>query len=591
MRFATHTMLAALLGAGVFAAPAIAEEPDLATGCNASASVDAIVLSPEIPCDFAGDGTYGPKDGMQLARFAWNTFVAMNWPARDPFTAPYDRGEPDVNASFGDDKVAVVWDTWREKRELFAIREIAPGQFSQIEPPAFNDGTPPSVTGPNPQIAACPSVTHPPSGHVTALQANKVENYLDETDEIGLAVLWRNDTDYPTKDSIVRYQVKFDENHYEYVRSNNLWDPAILSGAINEQITSGNGVGVVLPQGDNETATRGSILVKTGWMKLTPEEVSAGNYYTQTAIYYNDLGGGAVCYDYADYGLIGIHVIRATDSFPYFFFSTFEHKDNYPNVFSYGNTNGAAASGQSSPYSSTLQNPFGVEYKNPKNPAPNASDASSQGYPATRLVAETDSIAAANAEAASLMTGTVWENYRLVGLQYMPTDKPGDTPASYFSEGGPATVADPTAKGYAPNYYPDQEYYLANPVVETSQRFQFFESKFASTNAANIAAYLNNDPHSAQPAGSSAIAPSINMGGCMGCHGNTQETHFSFTLSGAVQTNAAGLYEPATISGYSADALGDVCEELSLELNASATSCIVKGSVGDAVPMLKEASK
>jgi hypothetical protein len=42
------------------------------------------------------------------------------------------------------------------------------------------------------------------------------------------------------------------------------------------------------------------------------------------------------------------------------------------------------------------------------------------------------------------------------------------------------------------------------------------------------------------------------------------------------------LYEPATISGYSADALDTVCAELSLELSASATACIEPGTVGGA---------
>ncbi|MDG1825553.1 MAG: hypothetical protein P8H62_04710 [Henriciella sp.] len=583
MKYPVHVIAACLMSAGFLVFTATAEEIDPAADCTATASVDEITLSPDIPCDFAGDGTYGPKDGTQLARFAWNTFIAMNWPADDPFFPPYERGAASKDASFGKAGAPVVWDTWREKRELFAIRQTAPGVYNMIEPPAFNDGSPPQTTGPNPQIAACPQVTHPAKGFVTTLQNNKVENYLDETDEIGLAVLWRNDTTYPTEDSIIRYQVKFDENHYSYVRDNGFWDPSVLSGAINSEISSGNGVGVVLPQGDNETAQMGSILVKTGWMKLDEEEVSEGKYYAQTAIFYNDTGDGGVCYDYGEYGLIGMHIIRSTKSFPYFFFSTFEHKENYPNVFTYGNTNGAANPGQASPYSSTLPNPFGVDYKNPTDPAPNHTDKTSPGYPATRLVAETDSISAANAEAASLLTGTFWENYRLVGVQYMPIDKPGDTPGNYFADGAPATVADPAGKGYAPNYYPDQEYYLANPVVETSQRFQFFEGGFSEAAKKNIISYLNNDPHASLPDGAPTPTASIDMGGCMGCHGNTQETHFSFTLSGAIQQDSqTGLYEPATISGYSADALDTVCAELSLELSASATACIEPGTVGGA---------
>jgi hypothetical protein len=544
--------------------------------------VDSIVLSSSIPCDYT-DGR--AKDPTSLARFAWNTFIAMNWPAVDPFQAPYNRGVPDVSKSIGGDATAVVWDTWREKRELFLVEEYkkpnAPEKvaYKFVEPPTFNDGTPPSPTGPvNPisptgltaSLNMCPTVTEIPNKFVTALQTNKVENYLDETDEIGLAVLWRGDltmpgntallaSEVPMPDdrNLVRYQVKFGPTHYTHVRDQNLWDTTTLNNLITKEKSSGNGIGVELPSGDNTTKNTGSILVKTAWMKLSSVQQSGGAYYTQTALYYRKING-QVCFEYDEFALIAIHVIRKTDAFPYFFFSTFQHKENYPGKFVYANTNGPA--NNPNLVSSTLKNPFGITYKDPANPTPATTTKPivSDPYHATRLIKELPSVATANAEAAGKLAGTVWANYELVGFQYRPVDKPSGTPGSYYAEGSPPTTTSSSGKGYYPNYYSDQEYYLANPVVETNQRFQFFEGGFGAANVKNIALYPS-EVSPVLPGDGMGFPKTVDMGGCMGCHGNAQTTDFSFTLNNATFTP----------TGFSTGTIEEVCGEIGLAYNGS----------------------
>ena len=534
--------------------------------CASDVSVNSITVSSKIPCDYPDMASL---EGTSLARFAWNTFIAMNWPAEDPFDAPYNRGVPDTSKAFGAEAAAVVWDTWREKRELFQIVESVKSTtgYKFAEPPAFNDGQPPSSSGPNPAIPMCSTVTEVPQRFVTALQSNKIENYLDETDEIGLAVLWRDELSVsnntgvlaagipmPDDDNLVRYQVKFGPSHYSYVRDKNFWDPTVLNAAIKIERDQGNGIGVELPSGDNATHATGSILVKTAWMKLTSLELTGGDYYTQTALYYRKLDG-KVCYDYDEFALIAIHVIRKTDKFPYFFFSTFQHTANYPGKFVYANTQGKARN--QTDFSSTLKNPFGITYKNPADPTPNpANPTVSDPYHANRLIKALPGVVTANSEAATALAGTVWANYELVGFQYRPVDKPADTPGTYYTMGSPPTSGSPTGEGYYPNYYTDQEYYLANPVVETNQRFQFFEGGFGVTGTNNIAVY----PSAVTPilpGSGNAIAPSIDMGGCMGCHGNTQSTDFSFTLGNATA-------EP---KGFAAGTIEDVCAEIGLAYN------------------------
>lgn len=53
--------------------------------------------------------------------FAWNSFVAANWPALDPGSNHNQRGFPDTTKSFvgASSSAELVWETWKEKREIF----------------------------------------------------------------------------------------------------------------------------------------------------------------------------------------------------------------------------------------------------------------------------------------------------------------------------------------------------------------------------------------------------------------------------------------------------------------------------------------
>ncbi len=541
----TRISLSAISTAAASTLLAGAAQAQAPSTCIANQTTGSVVIADQIPCDYKDGDALGAAG---LSNFAWNTFIAMNWPAEDPFAAPYDRGVPDANSKIGapgqpgEDTPIVVWDSWREKRELFVIRDNA-GSYMYVAPQPFNDGQPPSTTGPNPQIAACTGAAPPPAGHITALQTNKVENYLDETDEIGLAILWAGtDTAELTEETLVRYQVKFNYEHYEDIRTKQWWNPSTLTAAIGAEQTSGNGAGVVLTSGSNAAGTPGAILTKSAWKLLDQSEIDGGTYYTQSSIFY-ETENGEPCYGYGTFGLVGLHIIRKTDHFPYLFFSTFEHNGNYPGAFTYANTNAQGPSAGT--FAASQTNPFGIAYRNPADPAPNPSVMLTPGYPATRLLKKLPEVDAANASVAAMLSGTVWANYSLVGFQSMPTDPPADyMTGGYYQQGGPAGSGG--NDGYFPPYFADQDYYLANAVIETSQRFQFFTGSFSAATDNNIIMYPNNDPNG-NAGGKQDF--SINMGGCMGCHGRGQATGFSFTLGGAKA-------EPKT---FSAETLSDKC--------------------------------
>lgn len=478
----------------------------------------------QIPCDYHGTVS---REG--LYRFAWNTFFAINWPAEAQTNSGSTRGEVDTNARYGAVGETPVWDTWRGKRELFRISidknktlswdTSSPGQFRAY----------PLSADPNPDIQACPGVLE--TAGLGIMNSSKIDNYNDETDEIGLAVLWQIETpdsasgsapSLPNDSNLVRYQVKFNQNHWDYVVDRGIYATDPLNKLIMDTTESKLG-GVSFPASSNESKQTGSILTKSAWKMLSAKTPSLDNYYTVDAYYYKSLGDNEVCYQTAKFGLIALHVIRKTEKFNTFFFSTFEHKENYPGAFYYANTVAG------SPPSSILPSGYNITYENPESPVtgiPNDQAA----YQATRLVPPSDALITVNREADGVNENTIWSNYRLVGVQYKPVD-------------GKNGSIDPDT---------NQDFFLANPVVETNQRFQYFDGKFTAANVNNVAV----TPRESKDG-------TVNMGGCMGCHGAGAQlsgTDFSFTLGNVTAA-------PMEIA---AETLADKCGELNSTLQDEA---------------------
>ena len=88
------------------------------------------------------DGQAGPAeagDALTLAlagaaNFAWNEFIALNWPAVTQNGQPRTRDMPDTTAHFGDPshQGPLVWHTYRNKVEIFPGTGNPP-EFGQHE--------------------------------------------------------------------------------------------------------------------------------------------------------------------------------------------------------------------------------------------------------------------------------------------------------------------------------------------------------------------------------------------------------------------------------------------------------------------------
>jgi hypothetical protein len=183
-------------------------------------------------------------------------------------------------------------------------------------------------------------------------------------------------------------------------------------------------------------------------------------------------------YNNAVWGLVALHIIHKTKSFPAFVFATFEQVDNYND----------SATPPNNPNSENLAYDNTTAYAFPNQPVTRVHTIPSQ------ITSTNDSF---HAVFKAGNPNTIWQYYKLIGVQATPVDGP------------PAANASADALSY---------YYLANIVVETNilpqqppalnQGLQNFFGDGYGDNTQNV--FLNGK--------------GFNMGGCQGCHGFAGES-------------------------------------------------------------------
>jgi hypothetical protein len=436
-------------------------------------------ISSDVPHDVAAGSS---ADIQTLAVFAWNEFIALNWVAMEPATTGV-RGRPDVTADFLSIKPdsdgnypLLVWQTYLHKNEVFPASGTAPATFDSKGPTYDYSG----------QVN--------PASETTSFG---LFNNLDEASEIGLATMYSHfgvGTGFR-----VLYEAKVNRALFDYLNgptlSNSMrpaadaftncpgFDCAALFAAKTATtndfpqfggICSTNPSIVSLPCGDANVAGddgEGAIEIKAAWRQLTPTELSSGRFYTRTVIYYTG-GSGIPVYNNAVFGLVALHIIHKTRSFPTFVFATWEQVDNYDDA--------------------TNQNTQDLAALN--IPPPTASPPVTRNHLIHSQIQPINDAVHATFTAAD--PTTVWQYYKLIGVQAMPVAGP---PMQPTDPSPPPLETDPLSY-----------YFLANIMVETNQTLQNF---FGTLDGNNMAAkkqnvYLNG-----------AIGSPFQMGGCQGCHG------------------------------------------------------------------------
>jgi len=281
------------------------------------------------------------------------------------------------------------------------------------------------------------------------------------------------------------------------------------------------------------------VQVKAAWLRLHPEEIAQGTFHTTEAIFYrspdpNNLD--ELCYEVDTFGLLGLHVIQRVHSASFdrrnpglfapggtFVFATWEHTSlpaqGQPSGYYYANY--FAFPG---PVTFAFTYPFTTDV----TPFPNFAKATNGAIPVVREMPyplQTTS-KVNDAVHAQLAADSIWQNYRLIGTQFLPVGSDEDSMAY------------------------NQPYYLANLLVETNdglQKFQGLPPGVSVVSQGTTGLRGNLTPYYTQKVelrGTAALFERdydnvvfnrelrnpVNMGGCMGCHGVAQLKGFNFSF-------------------------------------------------------------
>ena len=451
-----------------------------------------------------------PASQTQLATFAWQHFVALNWASS--YASNGKRGTPDGSTTFfGQPGSAqpqmTVWQSYRHKNELFP-NDVAPAtgvpNKSFDTAPAYVYG---NVTG------ACTSGDTNPN----------VFTNLDENSQLGLDYMFAQPPGASDKIQIL-FQAKVNRANYDYIVTNQLFTTQNQSkyqvlnkgnlatyGAICQQsqpqncaqvVSSSPTAGYCLPCGG--AGSEGTIHVKAAWRVLTDAEAKSGRFFVAPVVFYQPRTGTNVCYSNGagqTWGLVGLHIIHKTVDFPAYVFATWEQVDNPASNLKFVNT----------------------EYGGPAATVGQVQDwqrVANQGstLPSADVQTVNGCVQAAIKQANA---SSVWQYYQLVGVQ--------GTPVDYAN---------------AASDLPD--FFLANNTIESNAFFQ----SFVGNKAAYYAPGSTTGPPDFTPLGTgpagTTLGPnltyqgkSFDMGGCQGCHGNAQQGGADMSFLGAGGANSA----------------------------------------------------
>ncbi|SHJ41317.1 hypothetical protein SAMN04488028_10130 [Reichenbachiella agariperforans] len=498
-----------------------------------------ITVSSALPADLPSGAANASLS--EAAEFAWNEFIALNWPAVPQSGLANTRDTPDTTKLFGDQSEPLVWHTYRSKVEIYPWNSHYPnGSFIQGDSLVFD-------------YDALPAYFYKDSIPPCAEASNQTALVnLDETSQISLNFMFAgiNPAEATATNSspqLIRFLAKGNRSHFDYVTSKGYFNHGGSYYDDVQRYSNAIANDKVVPEDSIVSFPSGTIMVKAAWRLLTAKD-TLSQYHTTKVRYYEKKGEDACYYEDTQWGLVALHIIHKTPTAPYFTFATFEQKDNLlttdgkpiedaegkvinPSGFDTPTTPEVKhTDSPSTGTTTTVNGPFCDDnddrlfYLNTANGLPSSGN-SQQGIcvnsryhdiPETIIAANTSAHQAiASYDAANGISNSPWRHYKLVNIQYQPFD----------------TTAIDTANK------PAATYYQANIVVETNYTLQKFGGRqIANGNEAGQTSNYGPDGQPFYnvhlPAGTQYTQ--FNMGGCMGCHGNAQVAgaDFSFILRG-----------------------------------------------------------
>ena len=274
-----------------------------------AAPSSAVVFSPITstpPADIPG----GAKNAslQAAAIFAWQEFIALNWPAKAGV-----RDTPDMAQKFGAaTSQPLVWHTFRSKNEIFPGGNSAslpphgytsggaPNNYGYNDPPQYVYNA--AAVGNNGQVQACalqPPVTSPAWIN------------LDEVTQIGLDSMFAGGVpagSIPVNSNpqLIQFLAKANLSEYAYVAQHSYWystngSPRAIATQNFKKAVANNAFPPAAPFISFPT---GTFEIKAAFRPLTAQEKSSNRFYSTQVRYYEQGANGMPCYREDQWGLI-----------------------------------------------------------------------------------------------------------------------------------------------------------------------------------------------------------------------------------------------------------------------------------------------
>jgi hypothetical protein len=511
-------------------------------------------------------GGAGSATLAQAAAFAWQEFIALNWPAKVQNGTLGDRDTPAADCKFGDPACVgrpLTWQTYRGKAEIFTNGDLQ----TYDTKPTYADLY--ALT-----IGACSGV---PSAQPAWVN-------LDETTQISLAAMYAGigpsvPTAANSAPQLVRFMAKANRAEFNYANLLGAGQNGLTQQLITATVNYVKTVGDPPPGGTRYVSLpTNTIELKAGWRPLNSTE-NAARFHTTKVRYYETTKAGAPCYNEAVWALVSLHIIQKTASAPYFIFATFEQADNILTQSGARTEDADGAiiatapcrSDQTAPCPVTPTEVFndtavvspskippnvtlspakaayctGGPGQPPQNQAYYLNAANKPGLDTggyvcvnSRALPIPPTIIAANKTAhaaiaaynqANGIKASPWAYYKLVNVQYAPFDK---------AYSGPYSGPNPAG------------YYLSNVMVETNRPLRMFSGSLVGAGATGS----NSDYDSQFNPGGTGTHKNVyfkavghDQGGCMGCHGAQGQAaggDFSVILVNGPVTKPEGVPPP-----------------------------------------------
>jgi hypothetical protein len=355
------SFLMLLLGASCQPSAPVAPRTELAstTSCGSVTLTIDPKGSPWLPpTDIKGGAASATL--LDAGVFAWQEFIALNWPAVPQTGQTNTRDQPDPAVPFGNSSGPLVWHTFRHKVEIFPGMGFPHGYVNDPTKYYGYDDLPQYIytanSTPNPgngqpwiipsngQIPSFTSLNGPTLAP-TASPAPTPWINLDEQSEIGLDTMFAGtltsaNPAFPGQQ--ILFLAKANRAEYTYVAANGWWTqqtdnngnvtaPPLYQTINYIQSFAKNPSGYTDPApGSTQYVSfpNNTIEVKSAWRRLTAKEASSGRFYTTPVRYYNSNNSQQVGYIDDVFGLVALHIIQKTASAPYFIYATFSQADN-----------------------------------------------------------------------------------------------------------------------------------------------------------------------------------------------------------------------------------------------------------------------